>query len=92
MITLVMCFDYFAVGMGFYGLTLSAGPLSADPFIYMVLSGLMEVPSTTLGAPLVHRLGRKVLTAASYIIAGTALLAQPLIPEGKYIKVLFILI
>lgn len=42
-VTSVMYLDYLVVGIVYFGLSLSSANFSTDPFMYMALTGLMEV-------------------------------------------------
>lgn len=79
-ITAVVCLDFFAVSLVFDGLNLSGANFSADPFLYIILGGLMEVPGYSLTAPLIQRFGRRWPTSASYLICGVFILALAFIP------------
>ncbi|XP_071547611.1 organic cation transporter protein-like [Panulirus ornatus] len=81
-ISLVMCLMFFMVSLIYYGLSLNAINYSADPFIYMALSGLVELPSYTLMAPIVGRLGRKWPIIGCFLVCGTVILAVVFIPSG----------
>ncbi|XP_064102942.1 organic cation transporter protein-like isoform X1 [Macrobrachium nipponense] len=73
--TLALYCSYVIVNMSYYGLSLSGGNLSNDPFVFMVLSGLMEVPAYSLTVPLVAHFGRRMPTLVSFALSGVALLA-----------------
>lgn len=80
LITLVVCFDYFSVSLVFDGLNMSGDAYSADPFLYLVLSGLVEVPGYSLTAPIIDRWGRKFPTAISYFLCGAVITVLAFIP------------
>ncbi|XP_037786514.1 organic cation transporter protein-like [Penaeus monodon] len=80
LITSVMYLDYLVLAMVYYGLSLSGGNLSSDPFVYMVLSGLMEVPAYTLAFPVVHRFGRRGPTVLCCLLCGLALFVLAAVP------------
>ncbi|KAK3893801.1 hypothetical protein Pcinc_002414 [Petrolisthes cinctipes] len=75
-----MAIDFLIASMVFYGLSLNGSNLSADPYLYMVLGGLMEVPAYTLTAPILNRFGRKIPTVIGYFISGVSILALAFIP------------
>ncbi|KAK4300863.1 hypothetical protein Pmani_026938 [Petrolisthes manimaculis] len=79
-ITTFVCLDYFVVSLVFDGLNMSGDIYSADPFLYLVLSGLVEVPGYSLTAPLIDRCGRKIPTAVCYLLCGVVILALAFIP------------
>ncbi|KAK7081091.1 hypothetical protein SK128_003679 [Halocaridina rubra] len=81
-ITLAMYINYLCVGMVYFGLSLSGGQLSSNPFAYMALMGLVEVPAYTVAIPIVITYGRKYPTIFFFLFSGVLLLALPFIPEG----------
>lgn len=81
-ITVGMLVNYLVVGMVYYGVSLSGDHLSKDPFVYMVLMGLVEVPAYTLMVPVVVRCGRKAPTIFFFFFSGVVLLFLPFIPRG----------
>ncbi|XP_063863186.1 organic cation transporter protein-like isoform X2 [Scylla paramamosain] len=81
-ITLGMFFDYLVVGMVYFGLSLSGDHLSSNPFLYMVLTGLVEVPAYTLMVPVVTNYGRRSTTIVFFLFSGVMLLLLPFIPNG----------
>ncbi|XP_071547082.1 organic cation transporter protein-like [Panulirus ornatus] len=92
-ITISMCVDYFVVAMVFFGLGLGASTLQVDPYLYMVISGLLEIPSTTVIIPFVSWFGRKRMTEFSFFVCGVALLSQPLVPQDyKWLSVTLVMI
>lgn len=81
-ITLGMFFDYLVVGLVYFGLSLSGDHLSSNPFLYMVLTGLVEVPAYTLMVPIVTNYGRRSTTIVFFLFSGVMLLLLPFIPNG----------
>ncbi|ROT74837.1 hypothetical protein C7M84_006644 [Penaeus vannamei] len=63
-------------------LILSGSNYSADPFIYIVLGGLMEIPGFSLTAPIINRFGRKWPTIWGYVLSGIAILLLVFIPDN----------
>ncbi|XP_050697768.1 organic cation transporter protein-like [Eriocheir sinensis] len=82
-ISLLMFVVYMFASMVYFGLSLSGGTLSDNPFVYMSLAGLMEVPAYTLTVPVVDRLGRRWPGVACFVFCGLALLALAAIPEEQ---------
>nr|XP_027214872.1 organic cation transporter protein-like [Penaeus vannamei] len=74
--------NYLLVGAVYFGLSLSGGDLSSDPFLYMVLTGVVELPAYTLVIPLVARYGRRAPVVAFFFMGAVALLALPFVPTG----------
>lgn len=81
-----MCITYLVVAMVFFGLTLGGSSLGVDPFVYMVISGLMELPSIVT-VFLAEYFGRKRTGIGTFTLCAVSLLTQPLIPESKCGKV-----
>ncbi|XP_050712093.1 organic cation transporter protein-like isoform X1 [Eriocheir sinensis] len=81
-ITLCLYLNYLVAAMVYFGLSLSGTSLSDSPFVYMVLSGLMEVPAYTLCGPIVQRFGRKRTLAVLFLTSAIVLLALPTIPSA----------
>ncbi|XP_027207541.2 organic cation transporter protein isoform X1 [Penaeus vannamei] len=81
LVTLIMFIDYLIVAMVFYGLSLSATSFSADPFAYMALAGLVEIPAYSVTAPIIAKLGRKGPAAFGFLVCGVAILALAFIPS-----------
>ena len=71
--------------MVYFGLSLNGGSLSDNPFAYMALSGLMEVPSYTLTVPVLERFGRRVPSIVCFLFCSVTLLVLAAIPEGEMI-------
>lgn len=81
-ITLIFSLNLFISALVFCGLNLSGANYSADPFVYTMLGGLMEVPGYSLTAPLINRVGRKWPTIWGYLISGVTIFLLAFIPSG----------
>ncbi|KAK3869355.1 hypothetical protein Pcinc_025339 [Petrolisthes cinctipes] len=93
LVTLVMCVDYLVGAMLFFGLTLGASALGVDPFLYMAISGIMELPSTTILIPITNYFGRKKVLFINYGISAVVLLTQPFISNDlKWLSVTLVMI
>jgi hypothetical protein len=68
--TLNVCLNWFANSLVYYGLSLSTGKLSGDPFLILFVMGLVELPSYVLTVYLMDRMGRRSLTALNMILGG----------------------
>lgn len=87
-ITTMVCLDFFVVSLVFDGLNMSGDNYSADPFLYLVLSGLVEAPGYSLTAPLIDRFGRRIPTSLGYLLCGVVIFALAFIPPGEFIGLL----
>lgn len=85
LITVVMFVCKMVVGMIFYGLTLGASAVDIDPFLYMAISGLVELPVPPGSIVLIRRLGYKKAIIAIFTLCALFLLVQPMIPEGRLV-------
>ncbi|XP_042883647.1 organic cation transporter protein-like [Penaeus japonicus] len=81
-ITLSLYTNYLLVGVVYFGLSLSGGDLSSDPFLYMALTGVVELPAYTLVIPVVARFGRRAPVVAFFFLGAVVLLALPFVPAG----------
>ncbi|XP_045121222.1 organic cation transporter protein-like [Portunus trituberculatus] len=80
--TLCIYLDFLMAGTVYFGLSLSGAIISDNPFLYMVLSALMEVPAYTLTIPLVRRLGSKGPLSSFFLTSGVVLLALAFTPSA----------
>ncbi|XP_042886771.1 organic cation transporter protein-like [Penaeus japonicus] len=81
-ITLSLYANYLVLGMVYFGLSLGGDKFGVDPFVYMALSGIMEIPGSTLTIPLVEKLGRRPSSVASFFVTAGALLVLGVTPSG----------
>ncbi|KAG0712578.1 Organic cation transporter protein [Chionoecetes opilio] len=79
-ITLIIYFIYIVVAMVYYGLSLSGASISDDPYLYLVLSGLMELPAYIFSGFIVQHFGRKSSLSFSFLITTAVLLAVAFTP------------
>ncbi|XP_063863781.1 kinesin-like protein KIFC1 isoform X3 [Scylla paramamosain] len=80
-ITAVVCIDYFAVSFVFDGLNLGGDNYISDPFLYITLSGMIEIPGYLLAAPIINRWGRRIPTVLSFVLGGVAITVTAFIPS-----------
>jgi len=79
------------VSMVYYGLSLSGVKFSDDPYVFMALSGLVELPAYTLNAPLVAKFGRRLPSAGCFFVCAAALAILPLLSKGALLMCLALL-
>ncbi|MPC85827.1 Organic cation transporter-like protein [Portunus trituberculatus] len=82
MITVCVFLGYTMASMVYFGLSLSGGTISDNPYVFMTLSGLMEVPAYTFTIPVVQRFGRKYTLATCFLLSALVLFALAVIPAG----------
>ncbi|XP_045622943.1 organic cation transporter protein [Procambarus clarkii] len=80
LITLVQSLNIFTCSLVYCGLSLSGSTYSADPFLYIIIGGLMEVPGYTVTAPIIARWGRKLPIIIGWFISGASILALAFTP------------
>ncbi|XP_068225451.1 organic cation transporter protein-like isoform X2 [Palaemon carinicauda] len=80
-ITILLSSVLFTSSIVYAGLTLSGDNYSTDPFLYIVLCGVMEIPGYTVAAPLINWLGKKKPMFFFLNFCGVAVLALAFIPE-----------
>lgn len=81
-ITLGLFGCWFCVGLTFWGMSLSGTTFSNDPFLYMTLSCLAEVPGYSCFTPVVSRFGRRNVLAFNFSVCAVAILTILATPES----------
>ncbi|XP_064109464.1 organic cation transporter protein-like isoform X2 [Macrobrachium nipponense] len=81
-ITLCLYCLFLVCGTVYYGLSISGGDLGTDPFIYLALTGVMEIPGSTVTLPMINILGRKRSNIICFLATGVSLLLLTFIPKG----------
>ncbi|XP_050714823.1 organic cation transporter-like protein isoform X2 [Eriocheir sinensis] len=82
LVTIINCMIYFCVALVFDGLNLAGDLYSDDPFLYLILGGLVEVPGILFAAPLIHHLGRKGPLVACLFGSGVVNVALSVLPAA----------
>ncbi|MPC54645.1 Solute carrier family 22 member 1 [Portunus trituberculatus] len=91
-ITIITCIGYFSVAMVYFGLLLAATTYDVDPFMYVAISGLVELPST-INIFVVEIIGRKKSGMACFGLCAVMLLLQPLVPTNlKWLSITLVMI
>ncbi|KAG0699337.1 Solute carrier family 22 member 13 [Chionoecetes opilio] len=92
-ITLITFCLYFITSMGYIGLSLGGDLFSTDPFVYMIISGAMDIPGTSLIIPVVERFGRRRSNVVLYFLTAMSLLGLSFIPTsyGRVVMTLALL-
>ncbi|XP_064105109.1 organic cation transporter protein-like [Macrobrachium nipponense] len=73
MTILISYFCWCAVSMVYYGVSLNSGNLSTDPYMYVFLGGLAEIPSFFITWFLVARIGRRLALMLCYSVCGVTI-------------------
>lgn len=71
------------VSMVFFGIELNTGRFTINPFLYMSVMGVMDLPAYTLMAPILVRLGRKGPLVVCYFISGAIILGLAFVAPSK---------
>lgn len=82
-ISCIMYFNWFTVTMVYYGISLSSSNYDTDPFLYMFLGGLIELPSYTLVVPFVAKYGRKKSLICFFVCCSIAILLLLVLPGAR---------
>ena len=82
-ITVVTSIGFFSAGMIFFGLNFAASALRVDdPFTFMVIAGVVELPSL-FGIYFMEKFGRKKFGIFIFALCAITLLLQPLLIDSK---------
>lgn len=79
-ISLILYFLWITCSTVYYGISLGSSNFSVDPFLYMFLGGVMELPSYSLTVPFVAFFGRKMVLIALLVTCGVTVLGAPFLP------------
>ncbi|KAK3882347.1 hypothetical protein Pcinc_013255, partial [Petrolisthes cinctipes] len=80
-LTMVVCLNFFTASLVYFGLSLSAVNLSANPFVYMMVGGLVEMPPYLITGPILATLGRKKPATFNFCISGLILVVLPFVSK-----------
>lgn len=75
--------QFIVLGMVYYGISFGADKLGVDPFVYMAVNGVVEIPSGTVTIPLVGKLGRRLSCTLSFVVTAGSLMVLGFIPSGQ---------
>ena len=84
-ITLLFFFIFFVTAMGYTGLSLAGDLFNTDPFVYMAISGVVEIPGGTITIPIVDQFGRRLSNAVFYFLTGACLLGLSVTPTCEFL-------
>ncbi|XP_071547413.1 organic cation transporter protein-like isoform X2 [Panulirus ornatus] len=80
-VTAMLSINLFLASLVYSGLILSGNSYSSDPFLYIIISGLMEIPAYTVAAPIINRWGRKTPSILGYLVTGASVLCLAFVPS-----------
>lgn len=79
--SLVLFYCWLTASCGYYGLTLNAADLGGDPFINLLLSGIIEVPACIVSIFLMDKWGRRPTLSLSFVVSGVACVTMQAVKE-----------
>ena len=80
---LVLQFQFLVTALVYFGITLGAVSLDVNPYIFMVISGIIELAAHLFTTPVAVFWGRRIPCVISYFICGVTVLVLPFLPAGK---------
>lgn len=83
-ITLCVYTINLSLGIVYNGLTLGADTFTNDPYLYIVVSGLMEMPGNSLTIPIADYFGRRYPNMFFLFINGAIIISITFIPKSEY--------
>lgn len=83
--SLIVCLNWFANSIVYYGLSLNMGNLVGNPFIMLFLSGLVELPAYILVIFTMDRTGKRCLGSTLLLIGGACCICAANIPATSEI-------
>lgn len=81
--TLNVCLCWFANALVYYGLSLSSGKLTGNPYLILFLMGLVEFPSYIVIVLVLDRLGRRSITSGLMLLGGLCCIIAVFIARGS---------
>lgn len=80
--TLNVCLCWFANALAYYGLSLSSGNLSGNPYLILFIMGAVELPSYIALVFTLDVLGRRSITSTLMLIGGVCCIVAAYMPSG----------
>ncbi|KAK3885756.1 hypothetical protein Pcinc_010055 [Petrolisthes cinctipes] len=81
-ISLCVFLSMLVTGLAYYGLSIGGETFNYSPYVYMALSGVMEIPGATVAIPIVNTFGRRKSNVFCYTVAGLVILSLYFIPKS----------
>lgn len=81
---MLMYLAFFVAGNVFYGLSLNSANFQLNPYWYIVVVGITEIPAYAFTGHIIARFGRIPPTITTFLLCGVTILALGFIPPGKY--------
>lgn len=90
--TLNVCLCWFANSIAYYGLSLSTGNLSGNPFFMLFIMGLVEYPSYIALVFVLDILGRRSITSSLMLVGGACCIIAAYIKQGSTLAISIIML
>ncbi|XP_077865179.1 organic cation transporter protein-like [Saccoglossus kowalevskii] len=78
--TLNLCFNWMAVSLVYWGISLNTDELGLNPYLSFLISGAVEIPGYLLCWMLLDTIGRRWVLCSSMILGGGSLIASGCVP------------
>lgn len=88
---LICYFVWCVTSMSYYITAINADNLSANRYIYVACTGLVDIPAYIIPIFILKYTGRRLSSFGLYLAAGLSLLAVLAIPRGNFIVRAFII-
>ncbi|VVD00486.1 unnamed protein product [Leptidea sinapis] len=80
--TIIICLSWFANSLVYYGLTLSSGKIAGNPYVIIVIFGMVDIPSYAVVFYFLDIWGRRSFMSTAMLVGGTACVVAAFIPKG----------
>ncbi|XP_040264842.1 solute carrier family 22 member 6-B-like [Bufo bufo] len=80
-ISFCICCTWFSTSFAYYGLAMDLQKFGLSIYIVQIIFGTVDIPAKFFSYFVMTHMGRRVLQAASLILAGIAILVNVFVPE-----------
>lgn len=86
MVRITLCVYAIGLSLGimYNGLTLGADTFTYNPYLYVVVSGLVEMPGNSLTIPIADHFGRRYPNMFFLFTNGAIIMSISFIPKSEY--------
>jgi len=81
--SLILFYCWLTASIIYYGLTMNASDLGGDPYVNLLLSGIIEVPACVGSIFFMDRLGRRPTLSIAYWIAGISCICMQFVKKDQ---------
>nr|XP_018902798.1 PREDICTED: organic cation transporter protein isoform X1 [Bemisia tabaci]XP_018902799.1 PREDICTED: organic cation transporter protein isoform X1 [Bemisia tabaci]XP_018902800.1 PREDICTED: organic cation transporter protein isoform X2 [Bemisia tabaci] len=79
--SLIVCLNWFAASLGYYGLSLGASRMEGNPYATLFFMAFIEAPCYFIVMAYMDRTGRRSMNSTFLLVGAVSLLAATLIPK-----------